>query len=455
MTELERKRKFPIAFWVCGCTEIFERLSFYLGRSLILVFVTTAVASGGLGLANTTGAKMQADLTAYSYLAGFLGAFITDKLVGARYTTPVGMLIIAIGYFSGSVAHDATLVYVMIFCVAFGLGLFKTGPLIGRVVRPEDLNSAYSIRYSLVNVGAFFGPLVAGILYQYTFKSGDILGFRPCFRLAAISMLLGCIWFTVGMLLKGKDYGKKPFKMYKTEEELQREAEEKAAAKTHQKMTLLEKKRVSAIVLVSAFQIIFWMFWYLAYLPIYYHWTENMNWKVGGFTVPTTWFDSLNALLCVISGPLTALLWQKLAARPQGDISIFKKLGIGLAFLGIGYIYYAVIDIVRGDSKPTVLLLIIFFLFLTLGEMFFSPLGNAFIGQYSPSRLLAIMSAVWGLGLFAAAKLYGNVYAFAFSGKFAFSKACITIAVIAFVSTVILFAIDGKLMSLVKDKDEA
>lgn len=82
MTELERKRKFPIAFWVCGCTEIFERLSFYLGRSLILVFVTTAVASGGLGLANTTGAKMQADLTAYSYLAGFLGAFITDKLVG-------------------------------------------------------------------------------------------------------------------------------------------------------------------------------------------------------------------------------------------------------------------------------------------------------------------------------------------------------------------------------------
>ena len=115
MTELERKRKFPIAFWVCGCTEIFERLSFYLGRSLILVFVTTAVASGGLGLANTTGAKMQADLTAYSYLAGFLGAFITDKLVGARYTTPVGMLIIAIGYFSGSVAQDATLVYVMVF----------------------------------------------------------------------------------------------------------------------------------------------------------------------------------------------------------------------------------------------------------------------------------------------------------------------------------------------------
>lgn len=112
MTELEKKRKYPIAFWICGCTEIFERLSFYLGRSLILVFVSTAVASGGLGLANTTAAKMQADLTAYSYLAGFLGAFITDKLIGARYTTPAGMLIISFGYFSGSIAHDAKLVYV-------------------------------------------------------------------------------------------------------------------------------------------------------------------------------------------------------------------------------------------------------------------------------------------------------------------------------------------------------
>lgn len=453
MTEIERKHKYPIAFWICGCTEIFERLSFYLGRSLILVFVSTAVASGGLGLADTTAAKMQADITAYSYLAGFIGAFITDRFVGARYTKPVGALIISFGYFAGSMAHDAKLVYVMIFCVAFGLGLFKIGPLIGRVVKPEQLNSAYSIRYSLVNIGAFFGPLFAGILYQYTFKTGDLLGFRPCLRLAGVSMLLGFIWFTAGMILKGEDHGKKPFKLLKTEEELKREAAEKAEAK-HQKLTTLEKKRISAIVLVSAFQIIFWLFWYLAYLPIYYHWAENMNWKVGSFTVPTTWFDSLNALFCVISGPLTALLWQRLERRPQGDMSIFKKLGIGLGFLGIGYIYFAAIDIVRGDSKPTVLLLIIFFVFLTLGEMFFSPLGSAFIGQYSPSRLLAVMSAVWGLGIFAAAKLYGNVYAFAFSGRFAFPKACITIAAVAFASTIILFAIDGKLMSLVKNKDE-
>lgn len=453
---MNKTTKYPIAFWICGCTEIFERLSFYLGRSLILIFVSASVATGGLGLADTTAAKMQADITAYSYLAGLLGAIIVDRFVGARYTTPVGALIIAAGYFSGSIAQDAKLVYVMIFCVAFGLGLFKTGPMIGRIVKPEQLNSAYSIRYSLVNIGAFIGPFVAGILYTRVFAHGDILGFRPCFRLAAIVMLAGCAWFTIGILLKGGDAGKKPFKAEKTAEELEREAKEKAETKElrQQKMTVLEKKRIAAIILISSFQIVFWLFWYLAYLPIYYHWTENMDWKVSGFVIPTTWVDSLNALFCVISGPLTALLWQKLAARPQGDLSIFKKLGIGLSFIGIAYIYFAVLDITRGGAKISALLLIIFMALLTLGEMFFSPLGSAFIGQYSPSRYLSIMNSVWGLGLFAAAKLYGNLYSFAFGGKFGFPTACIAIAVVAFVCTIILFAMDGKLTSLVK-KTEA
>jgi len=44
-----KKKGFPTAFWVCACTEIFERLAYYLGRSLILIFVTASVATGGLG----------------------------------------------------------------------------------------------------------------------------------------------------------------------------------------------------------------------------------------------------------------------------------------------------------------------------------------------------------------------------------------------------------------------
>ena len=85
-----KKKGFPTAFWVCACTEIFERLAYYLGRSLILIFVTASVATGGLGLSDTVAANMQSNLTAFSYLLPLFGAVIVDKYIGARYTTPVG-----------------------------------------------------------------------------------------------------------------------------------------------------------------------------------------------------------------------------------------------------------------------------------------------------------------------------------------------------------------------------
>ena len=104
-----KKKGFPAAFWVCACTEIFERLAYYLGRSLILIFVTASVATGGLGLSDTVAANMQSNLTAFSYLLPLFGAVIVDKYIGARYTTPVGMFIAAAGYrkeFRRSICDD-------------------------------------------------------------------------------------------------------------------------------------------------------------------------------------------------------------------------------------------------------------------------------------------------------------------------------------------------------------
>lgn len=116
----------------------FERLAYYLGRSLILIFVTASVATGGLGLSDTVAANMQSNLTAFSYLLPLFGAVIVDKYIGARYTTPVGMFIAAAGYFTGGIAKSATGVYVMIFLVSLGLALFKNGAIIGRVITDKS-----------------------------------------------------------------------------------------------------------------------------------------------------------------------------------------------------------------------------------------------------------------------------------------------------------------------------
>lgn len=446
-----KKKGYPKAFWACACTEIFERLSYYLGRSLILIFVTATVATGGLGLSDTVAANMQSNLTAFSYLLPLLGGVVVDKYIGAKYTTPIGMVIAGVGYFMGSIATSTTGVYLMIFFVSAGLALFKNGPIIGRVITDKaQMDSAFSIRYSLVNVGAFIGTFAVGILYKDVFAKDGVLGFVPCFRLAALIMVLGALWYVFVCWRFLGDTAALPFKKTMTAEEIEAEKARKASEKEEkQPMTTVEKKRIGAIVVASIFSIIFWIFWYLGYLPVYYYWAENANWAIGGYEVPATWFDAANSMFCVILGPVVASLWKKLAARPQGDMSIFRKTALGITTIGLGYLFYILMDIVRGDGKVSVIWLLGFAFLLTLGEMFFSPLGHAFISKYSPSRYLAVMMSVWGFATFIAAKSYGYVYGLLFGGNLEFRVACGIVAVIALVSAVIMVALDKKLAALV------
>ena len=308
--------------------------------------------TGGLGLSDTVAANMQSNLTAFSYLLPLFGAVIVDKYIGARYTTPVGMFIAAAGYFTGGIAKSSAGVYAMIFLVSLGLALFKNGAIIGRVITDKSqMDPAFSMRYTLVNVGAFIGTFLVGILYKDVFAKDGVLGFAPCFKMAALMMVLGGLWYIFVCWRFLGDLGKLPFKKTLTEEEKAAEAKKKEETGTKQPLTMIEKKRIGAIFVASLFSIVFWIFWYLGYMPVYFYWAENMDWVVAGYQVPSTWFDAANSLFCVILGPVTAELWKKLAARPQGDMSLFRKTGLGIAIIGVGYLFYAAIDIMRGGEK--------------------------------------------------------------------------------------------------------
>ena len=288
--------------------------------------------------------------------------------------------------------------------------------------------------------------------YSYlfdVFAKDGVLGFAPCFKMAALMMVLGGLWYIFVCWRFFGDLGKLPFKKTLTEEEKAAEAKKKEEAGTKQPLTTIEKKRIGAIFVASLFSIVFWIFWYLGYMPVYFYWAENMDWVVAGYQVPSTWFDAANSLFCVILGPVTAALWKKLAARPQGDMSLFRKTGLGIAIIGVGYLFYAAIDIMRGGEKASVLWLIVFAFLLTMGEMFFSPLGHSFISKYSPSRYLAVMMSVWGFATFIAAKSYGPVYGLLFGGKIEFKVACIGVAVVSFAAALIMIALDKKLSALV------
>lgn len=437
------KRK-PFGFYVCSLAFTLERFAFYSAKWLMAVFIVAKVADGGLGLTAVDAAKMTANLVAFTYLAPLIGGVISDRFIGARYLVPVGMALMGGGYLIAWQADSATAINLTIILLSIGTGLFKcqTNAITGRLFEdPRELDNAFSTQYSFVNIGSFLGTTIIGVLV-------GIKGYSFCFLVLAIVMFINMAWFIYGWRFLGET-GKKPFKV--DEHVLDKEEEEK---REKAPLTTIEKKRVAAIILVSFFSIIFWVLWYLAYMPVYYYWggdAGHANWMIGNFKIPTAWFDSLNAFACITLGPILGKLWSTLAKRPQGDLSMFKKTGLGMILLGISYVIFAMADIFRGDGLAPIVWIIAFGLVLSLGEMVFSPLGNSFISKFSPPRLLSVMMGVWVIAVFFAGKSYGYLYEFTL--KFDFVSAYLTVAAVSIVAGLILWGLDKKLNSLVVQEE--
>ncbi len=445
--ETTKKQRFPFGFYVCSFAFTLERFAFYSAKWLMAGFIAKSIVDGGLGLTDVDGAKAQANLVAFTYLGPMIGSYISDHWIGAKYLVPVGMVLMGAGYLVGWQAYSLSAVYTMIILVSLGTALFKTqtNSITGRLFSDKaNLAGAFSTQYSFVNVGSFIGTTSIGVIVA-------IYGFRFCFLICAVIMFINALWFLFGWRFLG-EAGKKPFKIdehAKTEEE--KHTEKKP-------LTSIEKKRISAIVIISVFSIVFWLFWYLAYMPVYYHWgatgttAARANWMIGNFEIPTSWFDSLNALCCIVLGPALGSFWIKRAHSPKGDWNMFQKTAIGLFLLGLSYVVMSTADVVRGANQASILWIILFGIILSLGEMVFSPLGNSFIAKYAPPRLLSNMMAVWVLAVFFAGKSYGYLYEY--TKNFKFSNAYFTIAGIAIAFAVILWAVNPKLNALVEEDAE-
>jgi len=443
---MEKTKRRPFGFYVCSLAFTFERFAFYSAKWLLAVFVVAAIADGGLGLTSADGAKMSANLVAFTYLAPLFGSILSDRYIGARYLVPIGMILMGTGYLIGSQAHSAAMVNLMIILVSIGTGLFKpqTNAITGKLFDdPAELDGAFSTQYSFVNIGSFIGTTIVGLIAASK-------GYSFSFRICAFMMYFNAIFFTFGWRFLG-EAGKKPFKTYDFKE---KEKEQKKQEEEKRPLTTIEKKRVAAIVLVSLFSVIFWVFWYLAYMPVYYYWggdTGHANWAIGNFQVPTSWFDSLNAICCISLGPILGVLWARKAKSSKGDLSMFKKTALGMILLGLSYVVFALADVVRGENLASLWWIIVFGILLSLGEMVFSPLGNSFISKFAPNRLLSAMMAVWTLAIFFAGKSYGYLYELTL--KFPFAPTYFVIAAISIGAGIILWAMDRTLNSLVIDKE--
>lgn len=443
------KKKWPFGFYVCSFSFTLERFAYYAAKWGVAVFVALEAAKGGLGLTTAEGAIMSSQLVAWTYITPIIGGYIADRWVSPRLLVPIGEILMGLGYLCAWQAQNKSMMWVMIILLAIGTGFFKgnVSGINGRLfplADPDTLDSVFNIQYMFVNIGSFCGTTFLCLVAT----QGP--GFRVMYLLCGVALFLDVIWWVFGMRFFG-DAGKKPFKHDSREEKASKAVNDDAP------LTKLEKNRVIAILIVTVFSGIFWLIWYMAYMPVYYEFgpVEQAgmgwaNWNIGSFQMPTSWFDSLNGLLCIILCPVFAGIWAKMKQRPQGDWGMFTKTALGIIILGLtpASMVLAAVLCGEGSKDPVgIWVIILAAICMTFGEVIFSPLGNSFINKYSPKKLLGTMLGVWPLVIFFAGLGYGPLYNWL--GNFSFIKAYGVVTILIMACGFIMLAFTKKFDEMV------
>ncbi|WP_243462017.1 hypothetical protein [Clostridioides difficile] len=178
---------------------------------------------------------------------------------------------------------------------------------------------------------------------------------------------------------------------------------------------------------------------------------EHINLTVGNFQIPTSWIDSYNGLLCVILGPISALVWVKLSQTKKGDLSVPKKMSLGFILLAIAFLFMIVAVMQTGtDSnsihKASVFWVVGFLTFQSIGEICFSPVGYGMVNKLSPEKYISLLMGVWFLGKFAANKLSG--YTQAIIDQLGMLQVFIVIPSFLLIFGIILLIMNKKLVEL-------
>src|SRR4051812_10566928 len=150
-------------------TEMWERFSYYGMRALLILFMTAAPATGGLGFDAVTAGAIYGLYTSMVYMTTLPGGWIADNLLGPQRAVLAGGILIAAGHFSMAVPSLAPF-YLGLVLTVIGTGLLKgnVSVIVGRLYRHDDerRDAGYSIFYMGINVGALVAPLVCGYLGQ-------------------------------------------------------------------------------------------------------------------------------------------------------------------------------------------------------------------------------------------------------------------------------------------------
>ncbi|MDQ3394082.1 MAG: peptide MFS transporter [Bacteroidota bacterium] len=421
----------PKALYLLFFTEMWERFSFYGMRALLILYAISEVSKGGLGWSSADAGQLYGTYTGLVYVTPIIGGYLADKFLGFRYAVILGGMLMALGH--GSLAiENMPAFYTGLGLLVLGNGLFKPNisSMVGQLY-PEGSplkDSAYTIFYMGINIGAFLGVLVCGYL-------GEQINWHYGFGAAGVGMVIGLIIFYFGQKTLG-DIGLKPIKVINAEKV------------ERQPLTKVERERLYVIVALSFFSILFWLSFEQAgsSMNIFAYKFTDRHIDFLNFEIPASWFQSVNSLFIFTLAPLFSILWVKLSKNNMNPIGPIK-FAFGLLFLSLGFVALVIgsLQIPQGAESASVgmIWLVLAYLLHTMGELCLSPVGLSYVNKLSPRYLLGLMFGIWfmanAIGYYIGGALAGMIDQMA--QEKTMSEFFMIFVIISFVSCILLFLV--------------
>ena len=471
-------------------TEMWERFAYYGMRAILVLFMTASAASGGLGLEVGRAGAIYGTYVALVYMLSLPGGWIADRILGLRRSVFYGGILIMFGQLCLAVP-GAKLFYLGLALIVFGTGLLKpnVSAIVGELYGKEDTrrDAGFSIFYMGINLGAFIAPLIVGGLAQSPWFKGVLegMGLDPStswnwgFGVGALGMFCGLIQYRLGWKHFG-DAGIHPSVPAESAEG--RSARRQLGGGVVGMLALIailavlvrqgvigvetitsafswvylvlvlaffawlflgntwttaERKRLIVIVVLFAGAAIFWSAFEQAATSLNLFAANNTRNSVFGMTFPSSWFQSVNALLIIIFAPVFAWIWMSLGKR---DPSSPAKFAFGLVSVGLGFV---VMVAAAQASANGVLVspwwLVATYLLHTIGELSLSPVGLSSMTKLAPDRVKGMMMGVWFLAASVGNLIAGGVLGF--YATFTLPQVFGAVAAFAIVSGLVMFAL--------------
>ncbi|QQL50830.1 peptide MFS transporter [Mucilaginibacter ginkgonis] len=468
-SNLTPQKGHPKGLFVLFSTEMWERFNFYGMRALLTLFLVNA-----LNFSDKDAAIIYGGFLGLSYLTPMLGGYIADQFLGNRSCIILGGMIMGCGQlllflsgytYTGNVDLAKMIMWGALAVIIIGNGFFKPNisSLVGQIYRKGDsrLDSAFTIFYMGINVGAFLGMTICPLLGDV--KHGEmrvVEAFKWGFLAAGAAMFLGTVMF---IFLKnkyvvdpdGNGVGTRPKGNSST---LSPTGEvEKANFSTtaiiavaitmialffgihvlsadpnpikswvypfiyaagislaililtDKSITKVERDRIIVLYIVAFFVIFFWSAFEQAGSSLTFVADKQTDLNVFGWQMPPSLVQNANSLFIVVFALPFSILWLFLQKRGMEPISPVKQ-SLGLLLLAIGYYIIAIqMKAIGNTGKVAVIWLIIMYLFHTLGELCLSPIGLSLVAKLAPKRFSSLLMGVWFLGNAAGYALAGTL----------------------------------------------